>query len=160
MWLSCHDYLYKLKKVVEWKIQFLNEIDPFIYNVEKWSNIILKSCSVNNARFLMNACPFFSIMKGKLFWMNIRYEYRICNSNGMFKREIWNKFPEFTFLKFWNLLSETREISKFKKISDVNFPQISRINMWFLVNYMWQALKEHTRVRITEKTINQYQQIY
>ena len=40
-----------------------------------------------------------------------------------------------------------------------NFPKISRINMWFLVNHMWQALKEHTRVRITQKTINQYQQI-
>ena len=33
----------------------------------------------------------------------------------MFKREIWDKFTEFTFLKFWNLPSETREISKFQK---------------------------------------------
>ena len=47
----------------------------------------------------------------------------------MFKKEIWNKFTEFTFLKFWN---------------KVNFPQ---------------ALIEHTRVRIIQKTINQYQQI-
>ena len=27
----------------------------------------------------------------------------------MFKREIWDKFTEFTFLKFWNLPSETCE---------------------------------------------------
>ena len=39
------------------------------------------------------------------------------------------------------------------------FSQISRINMWFLVNHMWQALKEHTMVRITQKSINQYQKI-
>ena len=62
----------------------------------------------------------------------------ICTSNHMFKKEIWNKF---------------------QKMSEVNFHQISRINMWFPVNHMWQALKEHTRVRITQKTINQYQQI-
>ena len=40
-------------------------------------------------------------------------------------------------------------ISKFQTMNEVNFSQISRINMWFLVKYMWQALKEHTRVRIT-----------
>ena len=84
---------------------------------------------------------------------------KICTSNHMFKRETWDKFTELTFLKFWNLPSETSEISKFQKMNEVNFPQISRINMWFLVNHMWQALKEHTRVRITQKTINQYQQI-
>ena len=77
----------------------------------------------------------------------------------MFKMEIWDKFTEFNSLKFWNLPSEIREISKFQKMNEVNFPQISRINMWFLVNHMWQALKEHTRVRITQKAINQYQQI-
>ena len=48
---------------------------------------------------------------------------------------------------------------KFIKINEVNFPQTSRINMWFLFNHMWKALKEHTRVKITQKTINQYQQI-
>ena len=53
----------------------------------------------------------------------------------MFKREIWGKFTELTFLKFQNL----------------NFPQISRINMLFLVNHKWQNLKEHTRIRITQK---------
>ena len=50
-------------------------------------------------------------------------------------REIWGKFTELTFLKFRNL----------------NFPQISRINMLFLVNHKWQNLKEHTRIRITQK---------
>ena len=45
------------------------------------------------------------------------------------------------------------------KFNEVNFPQLSSINMWFLVNHMWKALKEHTRVGITQKTINQYQQI-
>ena len=67
----------------------------------------------------------------------------ICTSNHMFKKEIWDKFMELTFLKFWNLPSETRENSKFQKMSEVNFLQISRMNMWFLVNHMWKALKEH-----------------
>ena len=49
---------------------------------------------------------------------------------------------------FWNF-----EISKFQKMNEVNFPQISRINIWFLVNQMWQALKEHTRVEITQKQV-------
>ena len=30
--------------------------------------------------------------------------------NYKFKKEIWDKFTEFTFLKFWNLPRETREI--------------------------------------------------
>ena len=34
----------------------------------------------------------------------------------MFKEEIWDKFNGFTFLKF-------------QKMKEVNFPQISRINM-------------------------------
>ena len=69
----------------------------------------------------------------------------------MFKREIWDKLPSSPF-----------EILRFQKMNEVNFPQISRINMWFPVNHMWQALKEHTRVRITHThthTKNQYQQI-
>ena len=33
----------------------------------------------------------------------------------MFKRGIWDKLTEFTFLKFLDLQSEKREISKFKK---------------------------------------------
>ena len=56
-----------------------------------------------------------------------------------------------SLLKFWNLSSVTRDISKCQKFNEVIFPQISRINMWFLVNHMWKALKEHTRVRITQK---------
>ena len=48
----------------------------------------------------------------------------------MFKREIWDKLTKFTFLKFvWN-----EGDFKISKINEVNFPQISRINMWFLVN--------------------------
>ena len=72
--------------------------------------------------------------------------YGITTSNHIFKREIWDKLTEFTFLKFWNL-----KISKFQKMNGVNFPKISQINMWFLVNHMWQALTEHRRVRITHK---------
>ena len=86
--------------------------------------------------------------------------HKICASDHMFKKEIWDKLTEFTFLKFWNLPSERREVSKFQKMNEVNFPQISRINIWFLVNHMWQALNKHTRIGITQKTINQYQQIY
>ena len=38
---------------------------------------------------------------------------KICTSNHMFKRENWDKF---------------------RKMNEVNFPQISWINMWFLLN--------------------------
>ena len=41
---------------------------------------------------------------------------KISTSNHMFKREIWDKFTEFTFLKFLNLPSKTREISKFQNM--------------------------------------------
>ena len=88
---------------------------------------------------------------------NIRMSTLISTSNRMFKREILDKFTEFTFLKFWNFPSERREISKFQEMNEVNFPHVSR--MWFLFNHMLQALKEDTRVRITQTTINQYQQI-
>ena len=84
----------------------------------------------------------------------------ICTSNHMCKKEIWDKFTEFTFLKKKKKSPEWNERDfKISKMNEVNFPQISRINMWFLVNHMWQPLKEHTSVRITQKTINQYQQI-
>ena len=63
--------------------------------------------------------------------------------------EIWDKFTEFTF--------ETRKTSKFQNMNAANFPHISPINMWFLVNHMWQALKEHRMIRITQKTTNQCQ---
>ena len=39
-------------------------------------------------------------------------------------------------------------------MNEVNFPQTSQINMWVLVNHVWQALKEHTRVKVTQKAIN------
>ena len=71
---------------------------------------------------------------------NIRMWTLISTSNHMFKRQIWDKFTELTFLKFWNFPSKARENSKFQKMNEVNFPQISRINMWFLVNHMLQAL--------------------
>ena len=64
---------------------------------------------------------------------------------------------------FWNFkISRVKRgrYSKFQKMYGVNkFPHYLRINMWFLVNHMWQALKENTRVRITQKIFNQYRQI-
>ena len=54
---------------------------------------------------------------------------QICASNHMAKREIWDKFTRLTFLKIKNLPSETREISKFQKTNEVNYPKNSRINM-------------------------------
>ena len=73
----------------------------------------------------------------------------------MFKKEIWDKFTESTFLKFWNLPSETKEISKFQKVTEelkkwIHFPQISRINMWLLVNHMLQAHKGKSYTKITQ----------
>ena len=76
---------------------------------------------------------------------NIRMSTLISTSNHMFKREIWDKGTESTFLKFWNFPSKRREISKFQKMDQLNFPQISRTNMWSLVNHMLQALTCFTR---------------
>ena len=43
----------------------------------------------------------------------------------MLKREIWDKFNE-----IWDKFTETHQkISKFQKMKDVNFPQISQINV-------------------------------
>ena len=57
----------------------------------------------------------------------------ICISNHMFKREIWDKFTEISRVHFFEILkfqkSETREISKFQKMNEVNFPKVSRINI-------------------------------
>ena len=50
---------------------------------------------------------------------------KISASNHMFKREIWDKFTEFNFLEFLNLF----EFSKFQKMNEVNFSEISRINV-------------------------------
>ena len=102
-------------------------------------------------------------------WPNIKFTKRIATSEIVYKFTdsfvlvitcLRRKF-EINLLSspFWNLPSETREISKFWKMKGLNFTQISRINMLFLVNHMWQAVKEHTSARITQKTISQYQQI-
>ena len=48
----------------------------------------------------------------------------------MFIRQIWGKFTSFFF---WNLPCFTREVSKFQKMNELNFPQISFLNMWLLV---------------------------
>ena len=37
-------------------------VKPFKHNVEKWSNILLKSCGVNTARFLKYIWQFFDVM--------------------------------------------------------------------------------------------------
>ena len=38
-------------------------INPLFHNIEKWSNILLKSCGVYTVRFLKYVWPFFNIMK-------------------------------------------------------------------------------------------------
>ena len=40
----------------------------------------------------------------------------------MFKRGTLDKFTKFIFLKFWNILSETK-ISKFQKMTEEIFPK-------------------------------------
>ena len=42
-------------------------------HVEKWPNIILKSCGVNNAKILRYVWPFFNIMHEKV---------KTCKTNG------------------------------------------------------------------------------
>ena len=37
-----------------------------MHNVEKWPDLLLKSCGVNTARFLKYIWPFFNIMHGKI----------------------------------------------------------------------------------------------
>ena len=42
-----------------------------MHSVEKWSNILLKSCGVNEARFLKYVSPFFQLYQGVIgyrFW--------------------------------------------------------------------------------------------
>ena len=62
------------------------------------------------------------ILKSREFHTNffiwitcIQVWHKISTSNHIFKGDIWDKFAGFTFLKFWNLLSKTREISKLQK---------------------------------------------
>ena len=97
-------------------------------------------------------------------WPNIKFTKRIATSEIVYKFMdsfvlvitcLRGKFGiNLPSSPFWNF-----ETSKFWKMNELNFTQISRINMLFLVNHMWQAVKDHTRARITQKTINQYQQI-
>ena len=57
----------------------------------------------------------------------------------MFNKEIWNKF----IVHFFEILkSPARNERDFK---------ISKNERGFLINHMWQARKEHTRVRINQQ---------
>ena len=40
--------------------------DRFMYNVEKWLNILQKSCGIHTARFLKYVWTFFDIMNGRV----------------------------------------------------------------------------------------------
>ena len=40
--------------------------NPFVHNVVKWPNILLKSCSVYTARFLKYVWPFYNFMHERL----------------------------------------------------------------------------------------------
>ena len=37
-------------------------INPFMHNVVKWPNILLKSCGVHTAKFLKYVWPFYNII--------------------------------------------------------------------------------------------------
>ena len=76
----------------------------------------------------------------------------------MFKREIWDKFTKFTFLEILKSPEGNEgdfEISKNER--GKCFPNFTNktCDSWLIT--CDKALKDHTRVRITPKTINQYQ---
>ena len=48
----------------------------------------------------------------KFYFCLIMHTGYFCTSNQMFKREIWDKFNEFTFLKFWNLSKDFERSEK------------------------------------------------
>ena len=50
-------YLCMKEKTLK-KVTTIQGVNPSIHDVEKWSNILLKSCSLNNARFLKYVRPF------------------------------------------------------------------------------------------------------
>ena len=81
------------------------------------------------------------------YWLILYHATHHTCWRGKFRINLRVHFFEILNSPGW----KKREISKFQKMNEVNFLQISRINMWFLVNNMWQALKEHTRVRIIQK---------
>ena len=47
----------------------------------------------------------------------------------MFKRGIWDKFTKFTFFKLEKYPEYNKGDSKFQKMNEVKFPQISQIRM-------------------------------
>ena len=66
----------------------LESVNPFIHNIVKWPNILLKSCGLNTANFLKYVWPFYNIMHERvnrkiemsktnvsieLFWYPYRY---------------------------------------------------------------------------------------
>ena len=55
-----------LKRVHSKYLNSKNNVNPFIHNVEKWPNILLKSFLVNTARFLKYIWPFFNIMNERV----------------------------------------------------------------------------------------------
>ena len=42
------------------------KINPFMYNAEKWLNILLKSCVVNTVKYFKDIWPFFNIMRNTI----------------------------------------------------------------------------------------------
>ena len=95
------------------------------YNCKLFTHIV--SICITNSTFAPWFIYFVTQWFKLTFYPNKRKKtlliFLISTSNHMFKRQIWDKFTEFTFL------SETREISKFQKMNEINFSQISRINM-------------------------------
>ena len=73
--------------------------------------IITKShnnyCSVG----VMELSLFNLLILNDCFLCFLRACHMWLNRNHMFKREIWDKFTEFTFLKFCNLPSETSKLT-------------------------------------------------
>ena len=95
-----------------------------LFSLKRSVSQTFKSSSCKKV-FLKCVYHWYNIENSKAPWRHVF----ISTSNHVFKREIWDKFAEITFLKFWNLPSEMREISKFQTMNEVNFSQISRINM-------------------------------
>ena len=114
-------------------IQKFHNFDEIFYcGMARLKNLILNSCGlcrygkaikpkkvVRRSLFKNHLkSQSFNIQQSFLLWRGqIRAQIiRISTNDHMFKREIWAKFTEFTFLKLWNLRSETREIWKFQKM--------------------------------------------
>ena len=50
-------------------VYYGQRVNPFMYNVVKWPNILEKSCGVNTARFLKYVWPFYNIMHKRVKWV-------------------------------------------------------------------------------------------